>query len=470
MRLRLVSRILRRKPIVSSHSYPHEILIAIFQNLLGPFYRYSSSFLDELPHDVFGSEFSDRYGIKFKQPDLIAAALVCKSWYIAAMDLLYTSPRTRTQRHLKGLKTALKRNPSFSTHVKGLTFSDDSELTLWIGIKYLLFRIEPDEGPPVPHLSRIHRILKICPYIDTLTILRTSRLFDELLPLSSYFPLHIGLHQRLRVLVISKLYAASLASISIIPGVEFSALEILQLRMLRIRDPIEAPPIEFPPTQTRFPRLRILQFAISAFFDEGIPDTMDITSHAFPRLDTLEFHSVSGYPRIELSCLRQLRKLYMFDHDVPTDWWAGGHLDGIQDLTLSCQFFSSSRVAELKTLSLPRGLRTLRFLSFSSSKYLSESCARPPTDPKELKDFETCADWFLYQQSRFPSDLNTIEVLHCLEKPQPGSEGFDAFLAILDRFEDICKKHGLIFRTVYRFSDELFRPEGKWMVDKEIFP
>ena len=180
---------------------------------------------------------------------------------------------------------------------------------------------------------------------------------------------------------------------------------------------------------------------------------MDITTHAFPSLDTLEIHSVFGYPRVELGCLRQLKKLYVDSggHRVPRSWLAGGHLDGIRDLTLPCHFFWLLTVDVPKLLSLPRGLQTLRFLSFSPTWHLDdETCTQPPADPEELYNFEACAYWLLYPQSRFPSDLKTIEVLHCLEKPQPGSEGFDAFLTILNRFEDVCKQNGLIFRTVYR--------------------
>ncbi|KAJ3490393.1 hypothetical protein NLI96_g1509 [Meripilus lineatus] len=476
MKTPLVSRFFRRKPVVvSSRSYPYELLIAIFQKLLDPYDCYSSSFLYELPHRVFDTGF---FSTKFNRTDLLSAALVCKTWYIAAIDLLYISPRTCSPRHLKLLEKVLKRNPSFSSHVKGLTLIDERDWPIWTSIKHLFFGIELDQKPPLSQsrLSRIHRILKMCPYVDTLSLLRITWFDEEPLPLSSYFPVHIGLHKRLRVLAISDLYVASLASLSIIPGVEFSALEILQLRSIQVRDRphLEASSIEGPPIQIRFPRLQVLQIAFSPFHDEGIPDTMDITSHAFPQLDTLELHSVWGYPRIEPSCLRQLKKLYVFSHDdqdVPTDWWAGGQLDGIQDLTLPCQFFSSSRVTVLKTLSLPQGLRTLRLLSFSSRRYLYEFCARPPTYPEELQDFKTCADWLWYQQSRFPSNLNMIEVLHCLEKPQPGSEGFDAFLVILNRFEDVCKQHGLMFRTVYRLLDGLNRrDEGEWIVDKEIFP
>ncbi|KAJ3490361.1 hypothetical protein NLI96_g1510 [Meripilus lineatus] len=473
MRIPLLSRLLKRKPVVSSPSYPYELLIAIFQKLLDPYDRFSPSFSNELPHEVFPvSVFSP----KFKRTDLLAAALVCKTWYIAAMDLLYTFPRACTPPHLKLFEEVLKRNPSFSSHVKGLIFFEEREWSTWTGIKYLFFCIKPDHRPPISHLSRIHRILEMCPYVDTLSFFRTTWLDEDPLPLSSYFPIHIGLHKRLRVLTITDLSAASLASISIIPGVEFSALEVLRLASLHIRDTRDpnASPIEVPPIQTRFPRLRVLQIAFSPFYDEGIPDTMDITSHAFPLLDTLELHSVWGYPRIELSCLRRLKKLYVYstDQDVPTDWWAGGHLDGIEDLTLPCQFFSSSRVAVLKTLSLPQRLRTLRFLSFSSRRYLYKCCIRPPTDPDELQDFEACANGFLCQQSVFPADLNTIEVLHCLEKPQSGSEGFDVLLAIQDRFEDICKQHRFIFRAVYRLPDDKleFQPQGKWIVDKEMFP
>ncbi|KAJ3490392.1 hypothetical protein NLI96_g1508 [Meripilus lineatus] len=475
MRIPLLSRLLRGNPVVvSSPSYPYELLIAIFQKLLDPYDRYSPSFLHELPHDVFPAGV---FSPKFKRTDLLAAALVCRTWYIAAMDLLYTLPRACTPPHLKLFEEVLERNPSFSSRVKGLTFFEEREWSLWTGIKYMFFGTKPENRPPESYLSCIHRILEICPYVDTLSFFRNTWIDEDSFPLSSYFPVHIGLHKRLRVLTITDLSAASLASISIIPGVEFSALEVLRLKLVSIRKPryLDTSPTEVPPIQTRFPRLRVLQIAFSPFFDEGIPDIMDITSYAFPRLDTLELHSVWGYPRIEPSCLRQLKKLYVFSHDdqdVPTDWWAGGHLDGIQDLTLPCQFFSSSRVAVLKTLSLPQGLRTLRLLSFSSRRYLYEFCARPPTDPKELKDFEACADWLWYQQSRFPSNLNTIEVLHCLEKPQPGSEGFDAFLVILNRFEDVCKQDGLMFRTVYRLPDDKleFQPQGKWIVDKEMFP
>ncbi|KAJ3490387.1 hypothetical protein NLI96_g1507 [Meripilus lineatus] len=471
MKTPLVSRFFRRKPVVvSSRSYPYELLIAIFQKLLDPYDRYSSSFLYELPHQVFDTGI---FSPKFKRKDLLSVALVCKTWYIAAMDLLYISPRTRTPRQLKLLEKVLKTSPSFSSHVKGLTFIDKPDWTIWSDLKFWCCDVTPDMKSPVSHLSRIHRILKICPYVDTLFLLRTTWFDEDPLPLSSYFPVDIGLHKRLRVLAIMNLSAASLASISIIPGVEFSALEILQLKFVGIRDSrhLEASPIEAPLIQTRFSRLRILQVASSPFYDEGIPDTMDITSHAFPLLDTLELYSNFGYPRVETSCLRQLKKLYIFsdEQDVPTSWWTGGHLDGILDLTLPCQFFSSSRMAVLKTLSLPQGLRTLRFLSFSSRRYLYECCARPPTDPDELQDFKACADWFLCQ-SIFPSDLNTIEVLPCLEKPQPGSEGFDAFLVILNRFEDVCKQHGLIFRTVYRLLDGGYRPQGKWVIDREIFP
>lgn len=78
-----------------------------------------------------------------------------------------------------------------------------------------------------------------------------------------------------------------------------------------------------------------------------------------------------------------------------------------------------------------------------------ECCTRSPTDPEELTDFVIAAYWLMYQQERLPPDLHTIEVLVCLEKPQPGSEGVND-LFMMDRIEGVCKQHGLVFRTVYR--------------------
>ncbi|KAJ3482498.1 hypothetical protein NLI96_g6933 [Meripilus lineatus] len=300
------------------------------------------------------------------------------------------------------------------------------------------------------------------------------------LPFSAYFPIHTNLHHRLRVLTISDFHATSLTSI--VPGVEFPVLEILQLAHLTITEPS---PNDDPPRaiQTPFPQLRILQI-VSSFFrlaHEETPDTVDITSHVFPQLESLELHFNTIDPSIEPSCLWQLKKLYILArlHARIAELWFGGYLDNIHDLTLPCKFFSGSRLDSgvLETLSLPRGLRILRFMAFPSEWTTFENCARLPTNEVEVKDFEMAASWFLHQQGSLPLDLDTVEVLVCLEKPKPEAEGAEAFFLNLDQFAKACERSGLIFRTVFRYVEpDVDRSRGwlglmgEWMIDKEVFP
>ncbi|KAJ3484891.1 hypothetical protein NLI96_g5336 [Meripilus lineatus] len=477
MRIPLISRLLKRKTLtaaVASRSYPYELLVYIFQQVLHPYNRYPSSFVHEIPDDVFSP---GELGSKSRRRDMLAAALVCKAWYIAAMDILYTSIRLHRVSAVKRIEKAFKRNPSFSSCVKAVTFVDETSLSFWGFIRLILYgNSRVNTIPSVSRLPRhIHRVLETCPNVDTLSIIRSMMSNEPYLPLSAYFPIHISLHHRLRVLTISDFHAASLTSI--IPGIEFSVLETLQLAYLTIT---ESSP---PPIQTRFPRLRVLQISSSLFKlpEEATHDNMDVESHAFPQLESLELHFNFVDPRIEPSCLEQLNKLYILtgNHTQArtTNWWLAGHLDNIHDLTLPCQFFSESRTDSevFKTLSLPRELRILRFMAFSSEWEAFETCARPPTNTKELKDFETSISWLLQHQESLSSDLNTIEILVSLEKPKPDMEGADAFFINLNRVAKACEQFGLVFRTVFRYvepdADRAWPgPRGEWMIDEEIFP
>ncbi|KAJ3484893.1 hypothetical protein NLI96_g5334 [Meripilus lineatus] len=455
--------------------FPYELLIIIFKELLDPNDPYSSIFFHDLLHGVFSSSVLVS---KFWRRDLLAAALVCKTWHIAAMDLLYTSPRARTVKAVIRLEKTLGRNPSLSSQVKGVTLVNRTVLprSFWDRTKDVLVVNKNPKPKPIPAISRlpchVHRILEICPYIVTLSVIGSGCNDEECQPFSDYFPVHIGLHRRLRVLVISNLHITSLTSI--IPGVEFSGLEILQIDSSKIRTP---PPTEDPPIQTRFPRLRALQITFSSFDYEGINGALDITSHAFPSLDTLELHFNHVDPRVERKCLRRLKKVYIIsaDHYALTSWWPNGHLGNIHDFTLPCHFFSKSGPGMHEELRLPRRLRILRLIGFLSKGHLRQSCKRLPTDPQELQAFKESTNWVIRHFNIFPPDMKTVELLFNLEKPQAEAEGLDAFRSTLTRFARVCKRYGITLRTYFHHvepnADRQWQaPKGRWVLDEEISP
>lgn len=340
---------------------PAELFPVILRYLLDPISLSADDFLTTIPEEWYPHpHIRGALSVKSNQSHIVTASYVCKSWRKLANKILYAHPHLLTPRAVFLFAQTLKVHPHFQSLIKEIfIFDADLATPLPQTVGQAALRVVGlAQRPPLPYEILIS-IFNSASSMDTLYI---TQGFDRpcIMPLSDQYTNITGLHERLRVLVVSESFFLVVCQSSL-PN-----LEVLHLSR-----------ISYQRTQNWaaqvFPRLRSLKISYSEI--PSNPIQLHLHASTFPVLESLELHNNKGHMTVDEECIKRLKHLYFvgpFDClYFPLGKKECPLLEGLQDIVMGCS--SIGKETSYYYPYLPPHLKKLSLIVFTSKKVDSET-------------------------------------------------------------------------------------------------